>query len=138
MVGEVTNESDDRPLARGLRLTFLLNALIGGLVGIQHLLAPRVWTDLAGMQIAETVTWRVIGAALIAFAVSAWLAAREETYGRVRTLVVMQVTWTTVAALTITWGIVFEGLRPLEWLNVAILGAFALAFGRYLLLYEAV
>jgi len=115
---------------------FLLNALIGGLVGVQHLLAPRLWTDLAGMQIVETVTWRVIGAALIGFAVGSWLAAQEETYNRVRTLVVMQVIWTTVAAATIAWGILFEGIPPLEWLNVAVLGAFGLAFARYLVRYE--
>ena len=80
----------------------------------------------------------MICAALLGFAVSSWLASREETYGQVRTLVVMQVTWTTLAAATIAWGIVFEGIPPLEWLNVAILGAFALAFAGYFLAYEAV
>lgn len=56
-----------------------MHSVVAGLVGIQHLVAPRVWTDLAGMAITETVTWRVIGAALIGFAVSSWLAYKEES-----------------------------------------------------------
>lgn len=127
---------DGRRLPAGLRTTFLVHALVAGLVGVQHLLVPRLWTDLAGITIAETVTWRVIGAALVAFAVSSWLAAGEASWARVRTLVVMEVVWSLVAAATITWGILFEGLAPLEWLNVATLAAFAVAFGRSLVAYE--
>ncbi|MDX1744876.1 MAG: hypothetical protein R3324_02965, partial [Halobacteriales archaeon] len=99
-------------------------------------LLPRVWTDLAGMQIVETVTWRLIGAALIAFAVSSWLASKEAVWTRVRTLVVMEAVWSVVAAATITWGLLVEGLAPLEWLNVAILAGFAVAFTRYLAVFE--
>ena len=112
----------------GLRITFLLHAVIGSLVGFQHLLAPRLWTDLAGLQIAETVTWRLIGAALIGFALGSWLAYRETDWDRVQIVVIMQIAWSVLGALVIAWGIVLESLPPLEWLNATLLVVFALAF----------
>ena len=118
----------DREIPLGLRITFLANSLVGGLVGLQHLLSPRLWTDLAGMDIAETVTWRLIGAALIGFAVASWLAYRAPVWQRVRIIVVMDMVWSALGALVILWGILFEGLPPLEWLNVILLAAFAVAF----------
>jgi hypothetical protein len=118
-------------ITSGLKTTFLIHAIISGLVGLQHLIAPRIWTDLAGMQIAETVTWRLIGAALLGFALSSWLAYRAGTWSRVRIVVLMEILWSTLGALVIAWGIIFEGLPPLEWVNVALLVAFALAFAAH-------
>lgn len=115
-------------ISSGLKTLFLINFIIAGIFGVQHLLAPRLWTDLAGMEIMETVTWRVIGAALIGFAVSSWMGYRETEWRSVRILVVMQVVWSILGALVILWGIIFEGLAPLEWLNVVTLAGFALAF----------
>lgn len=119
-------------ITAGVKFTFLLHAVIAGLVGLQHLIAPRVWTDLAGIEITETVTWRVIGAALIGFAVSSWLAYKEDAWNRVRILVIMEIVWSTLGALVIIWGILVEGLPPLEWLNVVILAGFAIAFAVFL------
>lgn len=64
----------------GLRSTFLAHAFVAGVVGGQHLLAPELWTDLAGITIDATATWRLIGAALIALAWSSWMAARQERW----------------------------------------------------------
>ncbi|MGD2039341.1 MAG: hypothetical protein PVH11_00855 [Anaerolineae bacterium] len=118
----------DQDITSGLRILFLFHAIIAGLVGLQHLVAPRVWTDLAGMVITETVTWRLIGAALVGFAVSSWLAYRETAWARVRIIVIMEIVWSVLGALVILWGILFEGLPSLEWLNVVLLAGFAAAF----------
>ncbi len=111
-----------------LRLAFQVHALVAGLVGAQHLVLPRLWTDLAGMAIQETVTWRLIGAALLAMAVSSVLAAGERTWERVRILVILEVIWSALAAVVITWGILAEGLPPLEWVNAVTVAGFAVAF----------
>ena len=112
-----------------LRLIFQAHALIAGLVGAQHLVFPRFWTDLAGMTIDETATWRLIGAALIALAVGSWLAARERAWARVRIVVILEIVWSGLAAVVITWGILAEGLPPLEWVNAVLVAGFAVAFG---------
>lgn len=97
-------------------------------MGAQHLLFPRFWTDLAGMEIDETVTWRLIGAALVAMAVASVLAAGERAWSRVRIIVVLEVIWSVLAAVVLTWGILAEGLPPLEWVNAATVAAFGAAF----------
>lgn len=118
-------------VGRGLKRTFLAHVIVAGLVGVQHLIAPRVWTDLAGIEISETVTWRLIGAALVAFAVSSWMAYRTREWARVKILVAMEIVWCVLGAAVIGWGIVVEGLPPLEWLNVGLLVAFGIAFSVY-------
>jgi hypothetical protein len=118
----------EHEITPGLKNTFLLHAILAGLVGLQHLVAPRVWTDLAGIEIVETVTWRLIGAALLGFAAGSWLAYRETAWQRVRIVVVMEIVWSILGALVLLWGILFEGLPALEWLNAILLGIFALLF----------
>lgn len=97
-------------------------------MGAQHLVFPGFWTDLTGMEMAGTVAWRLIGATLLALAVSSWLAAGEREWARVRIVVVLEVLWSGLAAMVIAWGILAEGLPPLEWVNAGAVGAFALAF----------
>jgi len=116
----------------GLKVTFLLHGIISGLVGIQHVLFPKVWTDLAGMEISETVTWRLIGAALVAFSISSFLAYREVIWEKVRILIIMESVWSFFGGLVIIWGILYEGLAMLEWLNVIVLAYFAFVFTYFL------
>jgi hypothetical protein len=40
----------------------------------------------------------------------------------------MEIVWSVLGAMVILWGILFEGLAPLEWLNVILLIGFAMAF----------
>lgn len=131
-------EGDPAPIDRGgprttpvppaLSLLFRVHALVAGVVGAQHLVFPRFWTDLAGMEITETTTWRLIGAALVAMAVSSWLAAGERQWSRVRIVVILEIIWSALAAVVLIWGILAEGLPPLEWVNAVTVAAFALAF----------
>lgn len=115
-------------MERGLRLTFIIHCIVAFLIGLQHLIVPRMWTELAGIEISETVTWRLIGAALVAFAVSSWMAYRSQNWSAVKILVPMEVVWCILGAAVIIWGILFEGLPPLEWLNVGLLVAFGITF----------
>lgn len=126
--GSAVRTPDPRDYPAGLRLTFQVHALIAGLVGAQHLVFPRFWTDLAGMEIRETVTWRLIGAALLAMAISSWMAAGERAWERVRIVAALEVAWSALAAVVLTWGILAEGLPPLEWANAITVAAFAVAF----------
>jgi hypothetical protein len=112
----------------GRRLTFLVHCVITGVVGLQHLLVPRVATVLAGIEITETVPWRLMGAALLGFSASSWMAFRESVWERVRILVILEAIWSALGALVIAWGIVFEGFPALEWLSAATLGGVATAF----------
>lgn len=72
--------------------------------------------------------WRLIGGALVAIAVSSWMASRAKDLSSVRIVAVMEVVWSVLGAAIITWGILVEGLPPLKWLNVGLLLLFGVAF----------
>lgn len=127
----------DQRIPSGLKTIFLIHFIITGILGVQHVLVPRWWTDLAGMEISITVTWRVIGAAVIGFAVSSWLAYKAEFWEQVRIIVIMEIVWSVIAAMVITWGILNEGAPPLEWLNVTLLICFSFLFTFYFLKMKA-
>lgn len=120
-------DAGDR-LPEGLRRTFVAHAWVAGVVGLQHLLAPRLWTDLAGMRIDETTTWRLIGAALVALAIGSVVATRATAWPRVELLVLTNLAWGAFGSIVIAWGVLVEGLPPLEWLNVVALASFTAAF----------
>ena len=122
----------------GLKIVFMLHFIIAGAVGLQHLLIPRAWTDVIGIEITETGTWRLIGAALLAFAVSSLLASREIQWERVRILVIMEIIWSFLAALVILWGMKVEGLPPLEWVNVVLLTVFGGMFSFFYLKMKSI
>lgn len=122
---------NDQRIPSGLKTTFLIHFIVAGLVGLQHVFVPRWWTDLVGMDITITVTWRVIGAAVLALAVSSWLAYNEDVWEQVRIVVILEIVWSVLGALVIMWGIFAEGAPLLEWLNVAILACFAAVFAFY-------
>lgn len=118
----------DQRVTPSLRRLFLAHFIIAALVGLQHLFAPRWWTDLPGTEINETVTWRLIGAALVALAIGSWIGYRESNWGSVRVVVIVEIIWSYLGALVIFWGLAFENLPPLEWIPALLLAGFAAAF----------
>lgn len=116
----------------GSRSPSFLNFVIGGVIGLQHLLAPRLWTDLAGIVVEDTALWRLIGAAVLGYAAGSGLAWRLEAWRRVRVVVVMQAVWSLVGAAVIVWAISYENLPALEWLNAGVLAGFGITFAYYL------
>jgi hypothetical protein len=122
----------EQPMPRGLKITFFLNFLIAGLVGLQHLLVPRWWTDFAGISVVDTGLWRLIGAAVVGYATGSALVLRSSTWRSVRIVVAMQAVWSLLGAGVITWAILYEDLPAMEWLNAGLLAAFGVAFALYL------
>jgi hypothetical protein len=118
----------DKQISSGLKTTFLIHFVVAGIFGLVLLLVPRMWGNLAGLEIVKTAIYRLVGAALLGFAASSWLAYKETVWERVRIVVQMEIVGSALGALVILWGLAFEGLPPLEWMNVMILAGFAIAF----------
>ena len=123
----------ERRVSAGLKTTFLVHFIVAAIYGLLLVLYPQMWGNLAGIVVEETDPYRLVGAALLAFAVGSWLAYRETAWEKVRIMVQVEIAWTVIAALVILWGLVFVGLPPLEWMNVAFLSGFAAAFGFFYL-----
>jgi hypothetical protein len=118
----------EKQISYGLKITFLVHFVMAAVFGLVFLLIPEMFGGMMGTVIREPSTFRLVGAALIAFAASSRFAYREAVWERVKIVVQMEIVWTVLGVLATLYGLVFEGLPSGDWMNVIILGAFAVAF----------
>lgn len=85
--------------SRVLRITILIYAISSVLSGLFHMLRPQ--TVAAQDQAIE----RVLGGAMLAFALGAGLAYLDRAWDRVKIAVLMQVAWMVLYTITLAWGI---------------------------------
>ena len=118
-------------ISQGLKTTFLVHFIVALLFGLGFLFMPVLFGSWYGLNVQEPDTYRLLGAAMLGFAVSSWFAYRATDWESVRIVVVMELVWTILGTLVLLYALLFAGFPALGWLNAVILGAFALAFGRF-------
>jgi hypothetical protein len=121
----------DKHVSSGLKTTFLAHFIIAFAFGLIYLLIPELWGSWIGWPVTDPPIYRLLGAAVLAFGASSWLAYREPAWEKVKIVVQMELVWTILGALVILWGLVFAGLPAFGWLNAVILAGFAVAFGTF-------
>lgn len=118
----------EKQISSGLKTTFLIHVIVGGIFGLIYLLIPDVWGDLISWPVKDLTSSRIIGAAVLGFAASSWFAYKEITWEKVKIVVQMEIVWTILATLVLMWGLIFAGLPAFAWLNTVIMAGFAAAF----------
>jgi hypothetical protein len=118
----------DEQIPYGLKITFLVHFVVAVVFGAGFLLIPDMLTGMLGARTVEPSTFRLVGAAMLAFAASSWLAYRQPVWEKVKIVVQIEIVWTVLGVLATLYGLIFEGLPAADWMNVVILGAFAVAF----------
>lgn len=118
----------DEQIPYGLKITFLVHFVVAGIFGAGFLLIPEMLTGMLGARAMEPTTFRLVGAAMLAFAASSWLAYRQPVWERVKIVVQAEIVWTILGVLATLYGLMFEGLPAADWMNVLILGVFAVVF----------
>jgi len=106
--------------SKGLRITLLVYAISSVLSGLFHMVGPQ--TVVAQDQAIE----RVLGGAMLAFALGAGLAYLERAWDRVKIAVLMQVAWMILYTITLAWGILTGGLLADAWPSTIIGAVFAI------------
>ncbi|NIV29587.1 MAG: hypothetical protein GWN58_08780, partial [Anaerolineae bacterium] len=70
-------------ISQGLKMTFLVHFVIGLIFGLIDLLIPEQWGNLTNWPVQDPTMYRLVGAAILAFAASSILAYRESDWERV-------------------------------------------------------
>ena len=121
----------EKQIQSGLKTTFLVHFIVALIFGLIYLLIPEVWGNLISWPVKEPPIYRVLGAALLGFAVSSWFAYKETAWEKVKIVVQMEIVWTILGTLMMLRGLLFAGLPVFAWVNAVIFAAFAVAFGYF-------
>jgi hypothetical protein len=121
----------EKQISSGLRTTFLVHFVVALIFGLIYLLIPGAWGTLINWPIQEPAVYRLLGAAMLGFGTSSWLAYRETAWDRVKIVILMEIVWTILGTLVMLWGLIFAGLPAFGWVNAVLLGAFAVAFSMF-------
>jgi len=118
-------------LSQGLKTTFLVHFIVALLFGLGFLLIPSAVGSFYGLNVQEPEIYRLLGGALLGFAVSSWLSYKATSWESVRIVVVMEIFWAILGTLVMLYALLLAGFPALGWLNAVIFAAFAIAFGRF-------
>jgi hypothetical protein len=118
----------EKQVSTGLKTTFLIHFIVALIFGLIYLLIPEMWGNLISWPVTDPPIYRLLGAAILGFGTSSWLAYKETAWEKVRIVVQMEIAWTILGALVVLWGLIFAGLPAFGWVNAVILAGFAAAF----------
>ena len=90
--------------SKGLRITLLVYAIYSLVYGLLHVISP----EMVGAK--DPAIERVLGAAVLAFALGAGLAYLEKEWDKVKIAVLMQAAWMILYTITMAWGILTGGI----------------------------
>jgi Ca2+/Na+ antiporter len=105
--------------SKGLRLALLVYTIYSIVYSLLHVISP----ELVGAK--DPAIERVLGAAVLAFALGAGLAYLERAWGKIKIVVLVQAAWMILYTITMAWGILAGGITPQAWLPTVIGAVFA-------------
>ena len=115
-------------MSRGLKITFLVHAVVAFVFGIVCYVKPGLLVTLVQWPHLDPHMTRAFGAALLAIAISSWLAYRATRWEEVRILVQMEIGLTVLSTVGGLWALLFRGAPPFGWVAVVLWVAFAAAW----------
>ena len=107
------------PTSKGLRITILVYAIYSVVYGLLHVVSP----ELVGAK--DPAIERILGAAVLAFALGAGLAYLERVWDKARIAVLIQVAWMILYTISMAWGLLVGGITADAWIPTIIGAVFA-------------
>jgi hypothetical protein len=118
-------------ISSGLKTLFLVHFIFGLVFGLGYVFIPAMIMGWFGIQVQDQLPWRIIGAAVLAFAVSSWYCYKAAEWDKVKIVVIAEIVWTSLVTLISLYGLLFAGQPAGFWVNVIIMAGFAIAFAYF-------
>jgi len=109
-------------ISRGLRITLLVYAIYSIVYGLLHIISP----ETVGAK--DPAIERVLGAAVLVFALGAGFAYLKREWNKVKISVFMQAAWMILYTITMVWGLLTEEIISMAWPPAIIGAVFAVLF----------
>jgi len=123
----------EKQISNGLKYTFIFHFIVAIVFGLTYLLIPDTWATIVQWPLKETLPYRLLGAALMGFGVSSWLAFKNPLWESVKIVVVMEIVWCGLGTVVMLWGMLTQGLPAIGWLNTVLMVFFTVTFGFFLI-----
>ena len=123
----------EKQSSKGLKYSFLFHFIVAIVFGLTYLLIPETFASIVQWPLKETFPYRLLGAALMGFGVSSWLAFKNQLWESVKIVVVMEIVWCGLGSVVMLWGMFTQGLPAIGWLNTVLMAFFTVTFGYYLI-----
>jgi hypothetical protein len=123
----------EKQISNGLKYTFIFHFIVAIVFGLTYLLIPDKWATIVQWPLRETFPYRLLGAALLGFGVSSWLAFKNPLWESVKIVVIMEIVWCGLGTVVMLWGMVIQGLPAIGWLNTVLMVFFTVTFGFFLI-----
>jgi hypothetical protein len=115
-------------ISSGLKMLFLVHFVVGLVFGLPLLLIPGIYMAWFGMFVPDVEPYRMVGAAILAFAASSWFCYQAAEWDKVKIVVQAEIVWTVLATLALLYGLLFARQPAAEWINAILMAGFAGAF----------
>lgn len=119
----------EKQITPGLKYTFLVHGILMSIFALTYLFIPVLWGDLTGClsnQVPQV--FRLFGTAILALAISSFLAFRETSWDNVKIVAQMECIITILFPIVILLGLLLWGLPAIAWMYFVIMSGFAIAF----------
>lgn len=115
-------------MSQGLKITFLIHAVVALVFGIAMYLIPGTWAALVNWVPFDSTMTRAYGAALLGLAIKSWLGYRATRWEEVRILIQMEIAFTTLSALGGLYQALVAGAPSFTWVAIGMFVIFAVAW----------
>jgi hypothetical protein len=109
-------------ISRGLRITLIVYAIYSIVYGLLHIISP----ETVGAK--DPAIERVLGAAVLVFALGAGFAYLNREWNKVKISVFMQAAWMILYTITMVWGLLTKEIISMAWPPAIIGAVFAVLF----------
>ncbi len=107
-------------ISAGLKIVIAIYAVLWAIYGLIHVISPEL------VQAKDPAIERILGAAIVIFALGAGLAYLTKSWEGVRIVILLQIGWMLLYTITMAWGILTGGITADAWPPTIIGAVFAI------------
>jgi hypothetical protein len=122
----------EKQVSPGLKNTFLVHSIMMAMFALTYIFTPVLWGDLTGClsnQVPQI--FRLFGTTILGYAISSFLAYRENVWENVKITTQMNCIITALFPIMLVLALFFWDLPSIGWLSFIVMLGFAIAFNYF-------
>jgi len=122
----------EKQLSSGLKNTFLVHSIAMLLFALMYIFIPVLWGNLTGClsnQVPQI--FRIMGTVILGYAISSYLAYRENTWEKALITTKMNCVITALFPIILLLALFFWDLPSIGWMYFVVMFGFAIAFNYF-------